>query len=94
MLITSLNNSIIKQLVKLKEKKYRDLNNEFFIEGEDLCTIAYEKKYLKQIYIIEGYDNPYKNVPCTYITKEIMKKISDMESISPYFGICFKQKST
>ena len=92
MLITSLNNDKVKELVKLKEKKYRDSNNIFFIEGKDLIEEAYKNNLLESLYIVDGNNNPYNGIPCTYITKEIMKKISDMESISNYFGICHKQK--
>ena len=92
MLITSLNNDKVKELVKLKDKKYRDENNIFFIEGKDLIDEAYKNNLLKHIYIIDGTEKPYNNIPCTYITKEIMKKISAMESISNYFGICDKLK--
>ena len=44
MLITSVNNERVKELVKLKEKKYRDNNNLFFIEGEDIVLEAYKNK--------------------------------------------------
>lgn len=90
MLITSVNNDKIKELVKLKEKKYRDKTNIFFIEGKDLLDEAYKNKVLKDVYVLDGYDNPYNDISCTYITKEVMMKISDMESISPYYGICDK----
>lgn len=90
MLITSLNNDKVKELVKLKNKKYRDSNNTFFVEGKDLIEEAYKNNLLKHIYILDGYENIYSDIPCTYITPEIMKKISDMESISNYFGICEK----
>lgn len=33
MLITSINNEHIKELAKLKEKKYRQLTNSFLVEG-------------------------------------------------------------
>ena len=92
MLITSLNNDKVKELVKLKDKKYRDQNNIFFVEGKDLIDEAYKNRLLNELYLVDGTENPYPDIPCTYITKEIMKKISDMESISSYFGICHKQK--
>lgn len=91
MLITSLNNDTIKELVKLKDKKYRDINNIFFIEGKDLCDIAYENGLLREIYILDGYDNIYDGIPVTYVSESVMKKISDMASISEYFGICSKK---
>ena len=92
MLITSLNNDKVKELVKLKDKKYRDENSIFFVEGKDLIDEAYKNNLLKQLYIIDGTINDYNDIPCTYITKEIMKKISAMESISNYFGICHKKQ--
>ena len=90
MLITSVNNDTIKELVKLKEKKYRDVNDLFFIEGKALCDIAYEKGLLREIYILDGYDNIYDGIPVTYVSDVVMKKISDLGSISSYYGVCSK----
>lgn len=92
MLITSVNNERIKELVKLKNKKYRDETNLFFIEGIDLINEAYKNNSLKELYILENTELPFE-IPHTYITKEVMKKISDMGSISPYYGICIKNKN-
>ena len=46
-IITSINNSFIKELSKLKEKKYRLMNKEFLIEGEHLINEAYNANRLK-----------------------------------------------
>ena len=91
MLITSVNNDRIKELVKLKDKKYRDLNDVFFVEGKDMCDLAYEYGLLREIYILDGYDNIYDGIPITYVTDSVMNKISDMFSISEYFGVCSKK---
>lgn len=91
MLITSINNDTIKELVKLKDKKYRDQNDLFFVEGKDLCDIAYENGLLRELYILEGYDNIYDGIPYTYVSESVMKKISDMSSISEYFAVCAKK---
>ncbi len=91
MLISSVNNDMVKELVKLKDKKYRDMNNTFFVEGKDLCDIAYANGLLREIYILEGYDNIYDGIPVTYVSESVMKKISDMPSISEYFGVCSKK---
>ena len=90
MLITSINNDRIKELVKLKDKKYRDINNVFFVEGKDLCDSAYQDGLLRELYIMEGYDNIYDGIPYTYVTAEVMKKISDLGSVSEYYGVCSK----
>lgn len=91
MLITSVNNDKVKELVKLKEKKYRDKMNEFFIEGKDLCDAAYENGLLRELYILDGYDNIYDGIPYTYVSIDVMKKISDMNSVSEYYGVCSKK---
>lgn len=94
MLITSLTNDKVKELVKLKDKKYRDMNNEFFVEGKDLCDIAYENGLLRELFILDGYDNIYDSIPYTYVSLDVMKKISDMASVSEYFGVCSKKVET
>ena len=91
MLITSVNNDKVKELVKLKDKKYRDKVNEFFVEGKDLCDSAYENGVLRELYILDGYDNIYDGIPYTYVSYDVMKKISDMASVSSYFGVCSKK---
>ena len=91
MLITSANNDTVKELVKLKDKKYRDMNDVFFVEGKDMCDLAYEYGLLREIYILDGYDNIYDGIPITYVSESVMKKISDMKSISEYFGVCSKK---
>lgn len=90
MTITSVNNERIKELVKLKEKKYRDKMGLFFIEGLDIIEEAYKNGLLKELYILDGYDSPYKDIPYTNVSYEVMKKISDMESVSEYYGVCKK----
>ena len=91
MLITSTSNDRVKELVKLKDKKYRDKMGLFFVEGKDLCDSAYDSGLLRELYILEGYDNIYDGIPYTYVSSDVMKKISDMASISEYFGICSKK---
>ena len=91
MLITSLNNDRIKELVKLKEKKYRDSNKLFFIEGYDIVLEAYNKSLIKELYVLEGTDVDM-DVPVTYVSYDVMKKISDMESVSEYYAVCYKKE--
>ena len=52
MLITSVNNERIRELVKLKDKKYRDKIGLFFVEGLDIVKEAYENGVLEHIYIL------------------------------------------
>ncbi len=91
MVITSLNNDKVKELVRLREKKYRDKCGLFFIEGYDLVKEAYDAGMLLELYLIEGTEVPF-DIKYTYVSKDVMKKISDLESFSPYFGICKKKE--
>ena len=91
MLITSLNNDRVKELVKLKEKKYRDKTGLFFIEGYDIVLEAYKNNIIKELYVLDGKESEL-DVPCTYVTRDVMKKISDMESISEYYAVCYKKQ--
>ncbi|MBQ2872559.1 MAG: RNA methyltransferase [Bacilli bacterium] len=90
MLITSLNNDRVKELVKLKDKKYRDNNNLFFVEGYDIALEAYKNNIIKELYVLEGTD-VNMDIPVTYVSYDVMKKISDMESISEYYAVCYKR---
>ena len=93
MVITSLNNDKVKELVKLKDKKYRDKNNLFFVEGKDIVLEAYKNNLLKELYVLEG-TNVDIDMPVTYVSSLVMKKISDMESISEYYGVCYKKEES
>ena len=91
MVITSLNNDRVKELVKLKDKKYRDKNNLFFVEGYDIILEAYKNSLIKELYVLEGID-VNMDVPVIYVSYDVMKKISDMESISEYYAVCYKKE--
>ncbi len=91
MLITSPSNEKIKELVKLKNKKYRDENNIFFVEGKDLCDEAYNSGLMREIYILDGKDDIYDEIPYCFVSSEVMKKISDMPSITDYFAVVTKK---
>ena len=90
MIITSLSNNKIKDICKLKEKKYRDSTNTFLIEGEHLVEEAYKNNLLKEIIVLEGYNYNYE-VDIIYVNDSVMKKISSMDSIPSIIGICEKK---
>ena len=52
MLYSSANNPKIKELAKLKIKKYRDKQNLFLIEGNHLVKEAYNSGYLKELLLL------------------------------------------
>lgn len=89
MIITSVNNEKIKEIKKLNEKKYRDLNNLFLVEGEHLVKEAYQNNYLKEIICIEDF-NINIDVPITYTKENVLKSISSLENVN-VIGICEKK---
>lgn len=91
MLITSLDNEKIKRLIKLKEKKYRDEYNEFIVEGEHLVIEAYRSGLLEEIFIEED-EVTLLPLDVTYVTKEILAKVSQLETPTHIIGLCKKKE--
>ena len=86
MIITSLENNKIKKYIKLKEKKYRELEKMFLIEGEHLVEEAIKSNLLVDLLVLENYD--YKiDFPLTYVTLNIIKKLSSMDSPPKVIGV-------
>lgn len=90
MLITSLENEKIKKYIKLKEKKYRDFYQEFLVEGEHLVIEAYRSGLLEEI-LLEQEEVTMLDKPITYVTKEILAKLSMLETPSTIIGVCKKR---
>lgn len=92
MLITSLENNKVKEIVKLKDKKYRDETNLFVIETDKLIEEAHKKDLLLEVFKLEDY-NLNIDIPFNDITPQVMKKISSLEN-SKILGICKKEAGT
>ncbi len=93
MVITSFDNDKVKYLKKLSKKKYRDLYNEFLVEGRHLVIEAYKHNMLKEIILCDGEVTPF-DVPYTVVSYEVMKKISEVETPQKIMGICKKIEDT
>lgn len=89
--ITSKENPLIKHIKKLKEKKERDLSNEYLIEGIKLVKEAVqEKAKIKQIILCddcEKTENISKELmyeiakyDCYYVTSKIFKYLSEVQT--------------
>ena len=76
MKVTSIHNDNVKYWVSLKNKKIRDKERKFIVEGDHLIEEARKNNLIE--YIISCVD---ENADF-YVTKEIMEKISDQKSIS------------
>ncbi len=93
MIITSLDNDKVKYYCKLQKKKYRDINNEFIVEGEHLVLEAFKTGVLKEVLLEEGEVLPI-DVEQIEVTKEILKKISTLTSPPKMIGLCEKRIET
>ena len=91
MVITSLDNKKIKDVVKLQNKKYRDLTNTFVVETTHLVEEAEKAGIVKELFLVE--DEFVDRDDTYFITKDIMKKISSMESPSNVLAVCEKSNS-
>jgi TrmH family RNA methyltransferase len=92
MKIDSLNNEKIKYFYKLKQKKYRDESGLFIVEGNNLVEEAYKNGYLKNVLIEEGQELSFNFDSLFIVTKDIMKKLSDLDNPSKIIGICNKKE--
>ena len=90
-MITSLNNDTIKHFLKLKHKKYRDLYNEYLIEGEHLIKEAYKNNIIVELIVLRDIPLPY-DLPHIYVSNEIMKELSDLDNFNSYMAVCKKKK--
>ena len=86
-IITSKDNEIIKYIKKLKEKKYRELEKAYVIEGEKLINEAIQEnakiKYIviSETVVEELNEDFKKNVEkksCIYVTDKIFRRITDV----------------
>ncbi len=89
MIITSLNNPTIKEISKLKNKKYRDLTNTYLAEGEHLVEEAYKNNILTKIILLEDTICNY-DIEKIYVTKEVMKKLTELDTPNKIIGIVKK----
>lgn len=90
--ITSVNNPFIKRIVKLKQKKYRDKEKRFIVEGYNILTCT--EDVLECLLITKKEDeNLYKNIEHIYVTYEIIKKITDTVTPQGIVGICKEKEN-
>lgn len=91
MLYTSVENKRIKEIKKLNQKKYRDTENEFLIEGRHLVLEAYKKGLLKTVILEQDEIFPLA-VETMYVTSDIINYLADTETPQNVMGICSKME--
>ena len=91
MIYSSISNDKIKYIKKLNEKKYRDLEGLFLIEGEHLVLEAYKNKCLKTL-IVEENNSFSLDIDTMKVTSNVLKYISKLDSYPKIMGVCCKKK--
>ena len=89
--ISSKDNELIKHIKKLKDKKERDMSNEYVIEGIKLIQEAIQENVnIKQIIVCDDCDKT-EGIPkdlmyeiakyeCIYVTEKVFKYISEVQA--------------
>ena len=103
-IISSKDNEIVKRIRKLKEKKYRDMENVYIVEGIKMLREAIESKTaIEQIIICDDCEKS-DGIPkdlmyemakydCVYVTSKIFKYISEVQSPQGVLTIVEKNNS-
>ncbi len=89
--ISSKDNEIIKSIKKLKDKKYRDIENSYIIEGIKLLKEAIEEKAeIKQIIICDDCEKTemiskelmyeIAKYNCNYVTSKVFKYLTEVQT--------------
>ena len=91
MVYASVNNEKIKNIKKLQTKKYRDLENKYFIESEHLIQEAYNSDVLDTLIVSENSDFKL-DINTIVISESVKKYLSELESPKDVMGICKKKE--
>ena len=89
--IKSVNNELIKEIAKLKDKKYRDKEKKFLVEGYHLIEMA--KDFLEIIFVSDKKDyEKIKGVTYYLVSNEVIKKLSQTMNPQGIIGVCTKKE--
>ena len=103
-IITSKDNEIIKNIRKLKEKKFRDINNEYIVEGIKMIKEAIsEEAVIKLVVVCEENVNSgpidkkllyeIAKYECIYVSKKVFDLISEVKTPQGILAVIEKDNS-
>ena len=103
MIITSKDNDIIKNIRKLKEKKYRDETDSFIIEGIKIIEEAIdENAQIKKIVVCNDFSENFSKellykiakYDVIYVTKNVFKLLTDVTNPQGILAVVAKNKKS
>ena len=86
-MIASPNNDFIRKLKKLHEKKHRDRERMFLLEGYHLIGEAKAAGLLEQVFIVREEDF-VQGVENVLVSESVIKKLAFTVSPQPIVGLC------
>lgn len=92
--IKSVNNELVKETVKLQQKKYRDESKKFLLEGFKPIEEAYAAKIeIEKVFVLKEKEGKYKFLKekCIFTNEAVLKKISTTDSAPEAVAVA-KQK--
>ena len=92
MISTSTSNEKITNIKKLQNKKYRDQENLFIVEGEHLVKEAFSLSRLELLIVEENYDIDI-DIPKMIVSSRVMKYLSELETPTHYLGVVKKNNN-
>lgn len=87
-MITSIQNETIKKIMKLKQKKYRDEQDLFLVEGYHLVEEARKAGCIQTI--LTTLDESFME-DTLYISQKVMEKIAFTKTPQPIMAVCTKK---
>jgi len=87
MLITSLENDKIKEIMKFNQRKYRKRDGKYLVEGEHLVLEAIKSGYLETLILEKDTLFPVEK-EALYVTSDILSKLSTLETPPKVMGVC------
>ncbi|WP_041138741.1 TrmH family RNA methyltransferase [Beduini massiliensis] len=89
MKITSVNNPKIKEIMKLKKKKYRDQQQRYLVEGEHLVEEALKAGVAETILALSPVE--HASVDVIEVSDDIISRLSSVETPQPIIAVCKMQ---
>lgn len=90
-MITSLDNDKIKELMRLKQRKYRDETGLFLVEGPHLVEEALKAGQVQTLFI--SVQTAFQHDRIEWVSEAIMKKITDVMEPQGVIAICKRNES-
>lgn len=95
--INSVNNELVKETAKLQQKKFRNLENKFILEGYKVIKEAFDSNIkIDKIFVQKGFEGKYSFLGEKLIltTESVLKKISTTDTPPNAVAIAYQRHYT